>query len=80
VEKLERFLRGELNVRGAGGVPGVVGSVGGLVGPKGDATPGTPTSTLGRHPPTYQRMHSSDSGKGDSKDINGNSGGGVRGD
>ncbi|KAF4526326.1 hypothetical protein B566_EDAN015480 [Ephemera danica] len=71
VEKLERFLRGEFNPRS------VASSIqGGFPGHKGDSvTPGTPTSTLGRHPPTYQRMHSSDSGKGGSssdasKDIN----------
>lgn len=62
VDKLERFMRGELSQ--------------GRLGPgKGDATPSTP-STLGRQPPSYQRMHSNDSnGKGSDKDGNGNSGG-----
>ncbi|XP_046389688.1 NAD(+) hydrolase sarm1 isoform X2 [Ischnura elegans] len=80
VDKLERFMRGEPLTRsdmvggplGRGG--GGAGSVTGGVGPKGDATPGTPSSTtLGRQPPSYQRMHSNESGKGSDKDINGNS-------
>ncbi|XP_059481143.1 NAD(+) hydrolase sarm1 isoform X3 [Neocloeon triangulifer] len=66
VDKLERFLKGEMNLRG-GGVPASL---------KGENTPSTPNSTIGRHPPTFQRTLSSDSGKGSesSKDINGNSG------
>lgn len=44
---------------------------------KGDMTPGTPSNpALVRQPPSYQRMHSNDSGSGKSsdKDVNGNSG------
>lgn len=44
---------------------------------KGDMTPGTPSNpALIRQPPSYQRMHSNDSGSGKSsdKDVNGNSG------
>lgn len=37
---------------------------------KGDVTPGTPS--IVRAPPTYQRMHSNESGKGSDKDVNGN--------
>ena len=78
VDKLERFLKGEMNLRGGG--PGSISS-----GPRGgDNTPSTPNSTLGRHPPTFQRTLSSDSaGKGSqdiSKDINGNSGSSHRRD
>nr|CAD7427471.1 unnamed protein product [Timema monikensis] len=70
VDKLERFMRGEANIR-----QDMLGRVGGLA--KGDATPGTPSgNTLGRQPPSYQRMHSNESGKGSDKDVNGNSGGG----
>ncbi|PSN54419.1 Sterile alpha and TIR motif-containing protein 1 [Blattella germanica] len=69
VDKLERFMRGELNVRSDG--------PSGRVALKGDATPGTPSgNTLSRQPPSYQRMHSNESGKGSDKDVNGNSGGG----
>ncbi|XP_071446702.1 NAD(+) hydrolase sarm1 [Hetaerina americana] len=78
VDKLERFMRGEMPMRSdmVGGPLGRVGGGGGSVtgGPKGDATPGTPSSSsLGRQPPSYQRMHSNESGKGSDKDINGNS-------
>ncbi|XP_023727069.1 sterile alpha and TIR motif-containing protein 1 isoform X3 [Cryptotermes secundus] len=70
VDKLERFMRGELNVRSDG-------LLGRVALNKGDATPGTPSgNTLGRQPPSYQRMHSNESGKGSDKDVNGNSGGG----
>lgn len=44
---------------------------------KGDITPGTPANpNLVRQPPSYQRMHSNDSGSGKSsdKDLNGSSG------
>lgn len=40
----------------------------------GDITPGTPSNpSLVRQPPSYQRMHSNDSGSGKSsdKDVNG---------
>ncbi|KAF5306190.1 hypothetical protein FQR65_LT07467 [Abscondita terminalis] len=70
VDKLERFMRGEINTR-ADALCGRVGLS------KGDITPGTPsTATLVRQPPNYQRMHSNDSGsgKGSDKDVNGNSG------
>ncbi|XP_067010666.2 NAD(+) hydrolase sarm1 isoform X2 [Anabrus simplex] len=70
VDKLERFMRGELSTRSDG-------LLGRGVALKGDATPGTPSgNTLGRQPPSYQRMHSNESGKGSDKDVNGNSGGG----
>ncbi|KAL3269166.1 hypothetical protein HHI36_008249 [Cryptolaemus montrouzieri] len=64
VDKLERFMRGEMNVRD-------INRIG-----KGDMTPGTPSNLgIGRNPPSYQRMHSNDSGNGKSdKDVNGNSG------
>ncbi|XP_060529699.1 NAD(+) hydrolase sarm1 isoform X3 [Cylas formicarius] len=70
VDKLERFMRGELNTRC---------SDGSLIrtGLKGDITPGTPSNpSMVRQPPSYQRMHSNDSGsgKGSDKDVNGNSG------
>ena len=67
-----RFMRGELNTRNDVGNLGRVGL------PKGgDMTPGTPCiGMLSRQPPSYQRMHSNDSGsgKGSDKDVNGNSG------
>ncbi|XP_018577432.1 sterile alpha and TIR motif-containing protein 1 [Anoplophora glabripennis] len=71
VDKLERFMRGELNSRCADGLMNRVGLS------KGDITPGTPSNpSLVRQPPSYQRMHSNDSGsgKGSDKDTNGNSG------
>lgn len=61
VDKLERFMRGELVTNQ---------SRMGLN--KGDVTPGTPSS-LSRQPPSYQRMHSNDSSKGSDKDCNGGS-------
>ncbi|XP_044267301.1 NAD(+) hydrolase sarm1 isoform X2 [Tribolium madens] len=67
VDKLERFMRGELSTRCTEGV-----KFG-----KGDNTPGTPANpALARQPPSYQRMHSNDSGSGKSsdKDVNGNTG------
>ncbi|KAF5298204.1 hypothetical protein FQA39_LY02628 [Lamprigera yunnana] len=70
VDKLERFMRGEINTRAD-----VLCSRVGLN--KGDITPGTPSNpALVRQPPNYQRMHSNDSGsgKGSDKDVNGNSG------
>lgn len=66
VDKLERFMRGELNMRGDR--PSQVGAM--STSSKGDVTPGTP-SVVPRAPPTYQRMHSNDS-KGSDKDVNGN--------
>lgn len=62
-----RFMRGELNSRFTEG----------LKFNKGDITPGTPANpSLVRQPPSYQRMHSNDSGsgKGSDKDVNGNTG------
>lgn len=67
VDKLERFMRGELNARIDGPISRVAGVTGSA---KGDATPGTPS--IVRQPPTYQRMHSNESGKGSDKDVNGN--------
>lgn len=66
-----RFMRGELNSRCADGLMNRVGLS------KGDITPGTPSNpSLVRQPPSYQRMHSNDSGsgKGSDKDTNGTSG------
>lgn len=77
-----RFLRGELNMRSdnlmmrGAGLSCKTGSTGGA---SSDGTPGTPASSvISRHPPSYQRMHSNDSGsgKGSDKDVNGNGGGG----
>ncbi|XP_046680809.1 NAD(+) hydrolase sarm1 isoform X4 [Homalodisca vitripennis] len=67
VDKLERFMRGEMNMRGDGPMRGV-GAMSNSS--KGDVTPGTPS--IVRAPPTYQRMHSNESGKGSDKDVNGN--------
>ncbi|KAK5645306.1 hypothetical protein RI129_006606 [Pyrocoelia pectoralis] len=70
VDKLERFMRGEINTRNDMHCGRVAMN-------KGDITPGTPSNpTLVRQPPNYQRMHSNDSGsgKGSDKDVNGNSG------
>lgn len=61
VDKIERFMRGECNVRGDGPLGRYVG--GSIAG--GMATPGTP-STLPRAPPLYQRTTSTESGKGSS--------------
>lgn len=60
-------MRGELNARSDGPVSRVAGVTSSA---KGDATPGTPS--IVRQPPTYQRMHSNESGKGSDKDVNGN--------
>lgn len=67
VDKLERFMRGELNMRGDR--PLGVGTMSNSS-KAGDVTPGTPS--IVRAPPTYQRMHSNDSAKGSDKDVNGN--------
>lgn len=70
VDKLERFLRGECSSRPD-------------IGYSRSLAPSTPsTAGLGRvQPPSYQRMHSNDSGsgKGSDKDVNGNSGSGGGG-
>ncbi|XP_050304801.1 NAD(+) hydrolase sarm1 isoform X3 [Anthonomus grandis grandis] len=59
VDKLERFMRGELNSRSNEGSL-IRAGLG-----KGDITPGTPSNpSLVRQPPSYQRMHSNDSGSG----------------
>lgn len=60
---LFRFMRGELNSRAEGLINRGVGAFN-----KGDATPGTPSTNLGRQPPIYQRMHSNDSGSGKGSD------------
>lgn len=60
-------MRGELNTRLADG--GLITRLN-----KGDITPGTPGNpSLVRQPPSYQRMHSNDSGsgKGSEKELNG---------
>lgn len=62
-------MRGELNSRPSEG--SLINRL------KGDITPGTPANpNLVRQPPSYQRMHSNDSGSGKSsdKDLNGSSG------
>ncbi|XP_048518942.1 NAD(+) hydrolase sarm1 isoform X2 [Dendroctonus ponderosae] len=71
VDKLERFMRGELNARSSEGNLMRVGLG------KGDITPSTPsTAGMGRQPPSYQRMHSNDSGSGKGSDKE--PGGGLR--
>lgn len=67
VDKLERFMRGEMNVRSDG-------PLGRYVGMGGPGTPGTPSTTLSRLP-HYHRSASNDSAKGSTcsdKEINGN--------
>ncbi|KRT81007.1 Sterile alpha motif containing protein, partial [Oryctes borbonicus] len=67
VDKLERFMRGEVNNR-----TDPLSRVGLQ---KSEITPSTPANpVLVRQPPSYQRMHSNDSSKGSDKDVNGNSG------
>ncbi|KAE8742776.1 hypothetical protein FOCC_FOCC011704 [Frankliniella occidentalis] len=74
VDKLERFMRGELQMGNMGPLSSSSRSM--LSGGKGDATPslpgtlpGTPSSaSIGRHPPAYQRMHSNESAKGSGSD------------
>ncbi|XP_064459962.1 NAD(+) hydrolase sarm1-like isoform X2 [Ornithodoros turicata] len=66
VDKLERFMRGEMNVRSDGPLGRYVGM--------GPGTPGTPSNTLGGRSAVYQRSASSDSAKGSTcsdKDNNG---------
>lgn len=58
-------MRGELNTR----IDTRGGPMSSNASAKGDATPSTPS--LVRQPPTYQRMHSNESGKGSDKDGNG---------
>jgi hypothetical protein len=67
VDKLERFMRGELNIRNEGYRGGTIGRTLDTTAP---STPGTASSTR-QNPPVYQRMHSNDSGKGSEKDGNG---------
>ncbi|XP_063984471.1 NAD(+) hydrolase sarm1 isoform X3 [Diachasmimorpha longicaudata] len=64
VDKLERFLRGELPAGAS--LPGVPR---GMVS-KEVTAPSTPGSTTMRHPPSYQRMHSNES-RGSDKDSSG---------
>lgn len=65
-------MRGELNFC-RGGASSSDGSL--ITRLKGDITPSTPSNpNLVRQPPSYQRMHSNDSGSGKEKDLNGNSG------
>lgn len=72
MDKLERFMRGELGTRM--GVEGPLSSSSrSMLSSKGDSTPGTLPGTpscvaMGRHPPAYQRMHSNDSTKGSGSD------------
>ncbi|CAL1297780.1 unnamed protein product [Larinioides sclopetarius] len=73
VEKLERFMRGEMNVRSDG-------PLGRYVGLGGAGTPGTPGNSnamTNRGNPIYQRSASNDSNKGSTcsdKEINGSNG------
>jgi hypothetical protein len=62
VDKLERFMRGELPRMDNSQTRSV-----GLHGGRGDCTP-TTASTIRSTPPIYQRMHSNDSGKLSDKD------------
>ena len=65
VDKLERFMRGEIPVRSemSGGIPRSIAS-------KDVTQPNTPGSTNIRQPPSYQRMHSNES-RGSDKDSTG---------
>lgn len=58
VDKLERFMRGELNIRTTD-TRNALGRVMDLTAP---STPGT-ASSMRTNPPSYQRMHSNDSNK-----------------
>ncbi|XP_066591277.1 NAD(+) hydrolase sarm1 isoform X2 [Prorops nasuta] len=63
VDKLERFMRGEIPMRSelsSSGIPRTIA-------PKDVTTPGTPGSTGMRQAPSYQRMHSNES-RGSDKD------------
>lgn len=72
MDKLERFMRGELSTRGEGPLSSALSSSSrSMLNSKGDVTPGTPSSaSIGRHPPAYQRMHSNESAKGSDKEAN----------
>ncbi|XP_011684352.1 PREDICTED: sterile alpha and TIR motif-containing protein 1 isoform X3 [Wasmannia auropunctata] len=65
VDKLERFMRGEIPMRSdmSGGIPRSMA-------PKDVAQPSTPGNTNMRQPPSYQRMHSNES-RGSDKDSTG---------
>lgn len=58
-------MRGEIPVR-----PDMPGGITRSIGSKDVASPGTPSSTNMRQPPTYQRMHSNES-RGSDKDSTG---------
>lgn len=58
VDKLERFMRGELNIRNVDTRTGLGRGID-LTAP---STPGT-ASSMRTNPPSYQRMHSNDSNK-----------------
>ncbi|KAK0174785.1 hypothetical protein PV327_010515 [Microctonus hyperodae] len=66
VDKLERFMRGEIPVRveAMSSIPRGMTS-------KDVTTPSTPGSTNMRQPPNYQRMHSNESRSSDKDSING---------
>ncbi|XP_054717829.1 NAD(+) hydrolase sarm1-like isoform X2 [Uloborus diversus] len=73
VDKLERFMRGEMNVRSDGPLGRYVG-IGGNATP---SLPGTGSVPGSRSNPVYQRSTSNDSNKGSTcsdKEINGNNG------
>ncbi|XP_035220571.1 NAD(+) hydrolase sarm1-like isoform X1 [Stegodyphus dumicola] len=73
VDKLERFMRGEMNVRSDGPLGRYVG-IGGAGTP---GTPGTSNISTNRGNPIYQRSASNDSNKGSTcsdKEINGSNG------
>lgn len=57
VDKLERFMRGEMNVRSDG-------PLGRYVGMGGPGTPGTPSTLASCRAAVYQRSASNDSAKG----------------
>ncbi|XP_032683872.1 sterile alpha and TIR motif-containing protein 1 isoform X1 [Odontomachus brunneus] len=65
VDKLERFMRGELPMR-----PDLSGGIPRSMAPKDVTTPSTPGSTNIRQPPSYQRMLSNESRNSD-KDSTG---------
>ncbi|EFN88463.1 Sterile alpha and TIR motif-containing protein 1, partial [Harpegnathos saltator] len=60
VDKLERFMRGELPMR-----PDLSGGIPRSMAPKDVTTPSTPGNTNMRQPPSYQRMHSNESRSSD---------------
>ncbi|XP_032457387.1 sterile alpha and TIR motif-containing protein 1 isoform X2 [Nasonia vitripennis] len=66
VDKLERFMRGEIPVR-----CDTTSSISRSTGSKDLITPGTPVGNSIRQPPNYQRMHSNESRNSDKDSNNG---------